>query len=111
LGRLQKTKRYPLSPWHSKTTLDYSNCVPVPFLPFKKLMSEWARLRIAVVRAKAPRKKLDLTNKLNAVWSKLLNYHSPKMSNEDLDLLRHLEHWTVKPQTTNKIANAKPHKK
>jgi hypothetical protein len=75
--------------------------------PFKKLMSEWARLRIAVVRAKSAKEKFDLTTKLNAVWSELLNYPSAKMSNDDLDLLHHLEDWTVNPETTHKIANPK----
>jgi hypothetical protein len=79
--------------------------------PFKKLMSEWARLRIAVVRATSTEEKFDLTNELNSVWSKLLNFPSSKMSDDDLELLRHLESWTVNPKTTEKIANPKSRKK
>jgi hypothetical protein len=73
--------------------------------PFKKLMSEWAKLRIAEPRAQTITEKYKLRQQLDLKWSELLNFPGERMTEEDLELLRHLEDWTVDPKTTAKIGD------
>ena len=73
--------------------------------PFKKVLSEWAKLRIAKPRAKKLSDKYKLRQQLDKKWSDLLNFPSDQMDEDDFGILRQLEDWTVNPKTTKKIGD------
>lgn len=64
--------------------------------PFKKLLSEWAKLRIAEPRAKKLSQKYELRQQLDRKWSELLNFPSEEMDEDDFEILRQLEAKTTK---------------
>jgi len=70
---------------------------------FKKLISEWARLRIAEPREDDIGKKQVIKQKLDNKWTELRDFPSDEMSEEDINLLQHLDKWTVARNTTQRI--------